>query len=134
MNVVIDTNVFVSGIFWSGPPADIIKAWYRKAFTLCFTPKIKDEYARVAYGLAKKHSDINVAPYLELIPIYGQIIADKKLPEPVSRDPDDDTFIACAFNAKAKVIITGDKDLLDVGTYQDIQLVTPKAFISRLNK
>jgi len=123
MKVVIDTNVFVSGIFWNGPPADIIRAWYRK-----------DEYARVAYGLAKKYSDINVAPYLELIPIYGQVVADKKLPEPVSRDPNDDKFIACAFNAKAKVIISGDNDLLDVGTYQDIELVTPKAFISCPNK
>lgn len=132
MNVVIDTNVFVSGIFWSGPPADIIKAWYSKAFTLCFTPKIKDEYTRVAYGLAKKYSGIDVAPYLELVPIYGQMVADITLPKPVSRDPDDDKFIACAIAAAAKVIVSGDKDLLDLVNYENINISTPKEFLEIL--
>lgn len=130
MKVVIDTNVFISGIFWSGPPADILKAWYRKAFILCFTPSIRDEYSRVAYGLAKKYSDIDVAPYLELIPTYSEMVADRKLPEPVSRDPDDDKFIACALSANAKVIISGDQDLLSIGSYKGINIVTPKIFLS----
>lgn len=130
MRAVIDTNVFVSGIFWNGPPADILKAWYRKAFILCFTPGIRDEYTRVAYGLANKYSGIDVAPYLELIPIYGEMITDRKLPEPISRDPDDDKFIACAVAAKAKVIVSGDQDLLEVGTYKNISIVTPKKFIA----
>ena len=132
MKVVIDTNVFVSGIFWSGPPAKIIRAWYRKAFTLCFTPKIKDEYTRVAYGLAKKYSGIDVAPYLELVPIYGQLVADIKLPDPVSRDPDDDMFIACAIAAKTKVIVSGDKDLLDLVSHETIQMLAPKKFLEIL--
>ena len=130
MKVVIDTNVFVSGIFWSGPPAKILKAWYRKAFTLCFTPKIKDEYTRVAYGLAKKYSGIDVASYLELVPIYGQLVADIKLPGPVSRDPDDDMFIACAVAAEAKVIVSGDKDLTDLKSYNNIKILKPSQLLS----
>ena len=63
-------------------------------------------------------------------------IAGLKLIEPitkveVSRDPDDDKFISCAVDANAFCIISGDKDLLDIGVYQSVQILHAAAFCNR---
>jgi len=129
MRIVIDTNVFVSGIFRSGPPSDILSLWQQKKTTLCFTSDILDEYQRVGQILAKKYSGIDIEPILELVTIHGKIFPNIVLPEPVSRDPDDDKFIACAVSAKAKYIVSGDKDLLDIGSYSKITMIKPKEFL-----
>jgi len=42
------------------------------------------------------------------------------VPSVVIRDPDDDHVLACALTARAELIVSGDKDLLDLNTYQDI--------------
>ena len=54
MKVVLDTNVFMSGIFWSGPPSDILSVWQEKQFILVLTTDIWDEYIHVAGILNKK--------------------------------------------------------------------------------
>ena len=48
MKVVLDTNVLVSGIFFSGPPAGILRAWSQGKFQLVLSPEILDEYKRVS--------------------------------------------------------------------------------------
>lgn len=50
----------------------------------------------------------------------------------VERDPKDDMVVACAVAAQADYIVSRDRDLLDLGTYQGIQIVTPEAFIQYL--
>ena len=47
MIVVLDTNVLVSGIFFHGPPAAILEAWFESRFEVYATPKIIEEYLRV---------------------------------------------------------------------------------------
>ncbi len=128
MNVVIDTNVFVSGIFWGGIPAEILKEWQQKEIILCLTPNIYAEYSRIAHNLVEKHPHINVDIFLNLVKIDGSFFADIKLLEPVSRDPDDDKFIACALSANSEIIVSGDKDLLDIGKYKNIEILNPKDF------
>ena len=49
----------------------------------------------------------------------------------VCRDPDDNKFIACAVDAKAIYIVSGDKDLLSVENYDEIEIVTAKDFYER---
>jgi len=46
------------------------------------------------------------------------------LPQPVSRDPDDDQVLACALAAKADVVVSGDRDLLTLVSYQRIPMLT----------
>jgi len=47
MRVVVDTNVFISGIFFSGPPSQILKAWGNQAFQIVLSQQILVEYQRV---------------------------------------------------------------------------------------
>ncbi len=40
-----------------------------------------------------------------------------------ARDPDDDHVLACAVGADAAIIVTRDRDLLDLGTFSDIRIL-----------
>jgi len=51
VRVVLDTNVLISGIFFSGPPAQILKGWRQGRLQLLTSPEILAEYARVAAEL-----------------------------------------------------------------------------------
>jgi predicted nucleic acid-binding protein len=50
------------------------------------------------------------------------------LAEPVSRDPDDDKFLACALAASAPVVVSGDRDLQTLGSWQGVRVLSPRAF------
>ena len=54
------------------------------------------------------------------------------LPEPASRDPDDDAALALAVAARPDLIITGDKDLLVLGAYAGIPIVSATEALARI--
>ena len=60
MKVVLDTNVLVSGIFFSGPPSWVLRAWSQGKFYLVISPEILDEYTRVSAELAVKFAGIDI--------------------------------------------------------------------------
>jgi predicted nucleic acid-binding protein len=70
MKLVLDTNVLVSGIFFSGPPAAILKAWSMDKVRLVVSPEILDEYKRVAEELSGKFPDVAIQPILELVVVH----------------------------------------------------------------
>ncbi len=53
--------------------------------------------------------------------------------DPTSRDPDDDKFLALAMIGEADAVITGDKDLLVLGIFEGIPIVTPAEFLRTLS-
>jgi putative PIN family toxin of toxin-antitoxin system len=65
VKVVLDTNVFVSGVFFSGPPFQILQAWRDEKIQLAISPEILDEYRRVGETLAEEHPSIDLGPMLE---------------------------------------------------------------------
>lgn len=134
MKVVLDTNVLMSGIFFSGPPADVLKAWQKGSIQFALTSQIIDEYLRVGMILAEKFSGIDIVPILNLIVTHSEIIQPQPLSQRVCDDPDDDKFLACALSSDSKIIITGDRHLLKLSGYKGIVIVTPRAFIERFLK
>jgi len=44
----------------------------------------------------------------------------------ICRDAEDDNIIACAVAAKADYLMTGDSDLLEIKSYKDFKIVTPR--------
>jgi len=52
MKIIIDTNVFISGVFFAGPPHTIIEAWRIGKLPLVISPEIYQEYLRVSESLA----------------------------------------------------------------------------------
>jgi putative PIN family toxin of toxin-antitoxin system len=132
VNVVLDTNVFVAGVFFSGPPAAILRAWRASRITLVVSPPILDEYRRVMHELATQFPTVAPGPPLELLAIHARLVQAPPLPETVCADPTDDMFLACAIAGDSRVVVSGDKALLRTSGYRGIEVITPRAFLSRL--
>ena len=131
LKVVMDTNVFVSGVFFSGPPYQILKAWQSGEFELVVSQDILDEYWRVGQILAEEHRKIDLNPILTFVVEHAKVYKPVKLDEPVCEDPDDDKFFACALASGSRVIISGDKHLLRVSGYEGIEVLKPREFVDR---
>lgn len=129
MNVILDTNVVVSGIFFKGPPFEILMAWKKNKFTLVTTHEILDEYKIVVESLSEQFSGIDVTEILEIITLNSHLSFSVALPNKVCVDPDDDKFIAAALASKTKLIVSGDKHLLNVSGYAGIDVVKPGDFL-----
>lgn len=134
MRVVLDTNVFVSGIFFSGPPYKILSAWRNGSFRLIVSPEILEEYRRVGTHLSAQFKGVDIAPVLELVAIHAELVAAAPLPDGVCTDKDDDKFLACARSARAKYICSGDKALLKTSGYGGIRVLTPREFLAEFLK
>ena len=129
MKVVVDTNVLVSGVFFGGMPSKILEAWRDKGIDVVVSPDILEEYRRVGEHLETQFTDVSLAPFLAILVMNAEIIEPPDLPEQVSRDSDDDKFIACALAGGCHVIISGDKDLLSISGYRGVKVVTPREFL-----
>lgn len=131
MKIVLDTNVLVSGIFFSGPPHRILDAWRSGRVQIVLSPAIIDEYRRVLDELSAKFEGIEVRQILELIISGSEIVEDKPLPKPICNDPDDDKFVAAALTGRADTIVSGDKHLLDACGHKDVAVLRPREFLDR---
>jgi putative PIN family toxin of toxin-antitoxin system len=129
MRVVLDTNVFVSGIFFAGPPYQILKAWQEERLDIVASSPILEEYRGVGKKLSDQFPGIDLTPILELVAARAMIIEAMDLAEPVCDDPDDDKFMACALSGRAQYIVSGDKHLLKISGCQGLKIVTPRKFL-----
>ncbi len=131
MRIVLDTNVFVSGVFFSGPPYQILKAWRDGRLKFVLSVEILSEYQRVGERLAEHFPAVNLTPVIDLVAMNGEIVRARRLPAPVCDDPDDDKFLACAVTGGCKFIVSGDKHLLKVTGYRGIRVMRPKDFVEK---
>ena len=131
MRVIIDTNVFISGVFFSGPPYRILDAWRKGRIKLVITPEIIEEYRRVGEELTRKFPGIDLNPFLSLVIVESEIVLVPDLKEQVCADPDDDKFIACALGSGCDCIVTGDKQLKKLSGYRGLEIVSPREFMNK---
>ncbi len=129
MRVVLDTNVFLSGVFFGGLPYEILKAWRDRRLSLVFSPQILDEYRRTGEKLARQFEGVDLDLFLALIATEGKQFASPALDEAVCDDPEDDKFFACAIASRCKVIVSGDKHLLKATGYRGIDVLRPRVFV-----
>ena len=128
MRVVVDTNVFISGVFFGGIPGRILRAWRESRIELVLSAEILEEYLRVGDRLSQEYPGVDLGPFLALLTTHAEIVDAPALPEPVSADPDDDKFLACALIAGAAVIVSGDKDLVDRSGWRGVRVLRPRQF------
>jgi putative PIN family toxin of toxin-antitoxin system len=134
VKIVLDTNVFFSGVFFGGTPGIIVAAWQDNRFTLAVSLEILTEYERVANELAAKYRGVNPQPFLELLTIDVELYDCAPLGEQVCADPDDDKFLACAVASGSECVVSGDKLLLAVSGYRDVKVLSPREFVDRYLK
>lgn len=130
MKIVIDTNVVISAAFFGGVPRKVLQAAIEEKIIVCATDSIVEEYQEIRTEMvARKKGTLRD----NIFDLYlGKIkMIDAVTVVDVCRDPDDNKFIACAVDAKAIYIVSGDKDLLTVKNYDAIEIVTAKEFYER---
>lgn len=106
------------------------------ALGLVSSPALIAELARIVtrtkFGIALARSDTDPERLLAELRLLVEIIQPAKLPAPVSRDADDDEVLALAVTARADFIVSGDGDLLVLGSYGGIPIVTPAQALAML--
>ena len=94
--------------------------------------EIVDEYEEIVLRLKQKYPRIDTRiPLQELLSKFEIIRVSSDIQ--ASRDPDDNKFISCAIDGKCLYIVSGDDDLLSVGSYGDVEILTVAEFLSRLD-
>jgi uncharacterized protein len=128
VRVILDTNVFVSGVFFGGIPARILEAWRDGRIHPVLSAEILDEYRRVGATLGRRYPGVDLEPLLAILAVHAEVVEAPALAEPVSVDPDDDKFLACAVAAGVTVIVSGDKHLVDESGWQGVRVLRPREF------
>ena len=135
MRIIVDTHVLASGLFFTGIPHKILQGIKQRKYRTVVSQDIVGEYKRTVDKLANRFPNvINANAQLELIVLSSDICQPQKLIESVCADPDDDKFIACAIASKTKIIVSGDKHLLNVSGYKSIEVLTPRRFFEKYIK
>jgi uncharacterized protein len=129
VKVVLDTNVFVSGVFFGGPPHKILEASRDGKVQLLLSPAILEEYQRVMRELAVQFPEIKVEALMEFMIVHSEIILPPSLPPVIQLDPSDDIFLECAVAGEASCIVTGDKHLLKLLKFREIPILKPREFV-----
>lgn len=131
IKVVLDTNVFISALFWKGAPHDVFRKILEGAILNFTSPKILEELKERLLIKFKLPAE-KVREFLEVIIFNSQIVYPKKKLNVVRKDPSDNKIIECALEAKASFVISGDEHLLEIKEYKGIKIITPREFLSQL--
>jgi uncharacterized protein len=131
VKIILDTNVLVSGIFFKGVPNEILLEWKKGTFKLVVSHSVLNEYSAVVEELSKKYTSIEADQILEKISLNAKIYFEIALHEQICDDPDDDKFFALAIASKTKIIISGDKHLLQKSGYSGIKVLKPSEFLTQ---
>ena len=138
VRVVLDTNVYISGLLWTGLPHDLLSVAEAGLLLLVTTPAIIEEVrevlARPKFAARMKALTTSVDELLESLLSIVQLIQEPKVARVVRQDPDDDKFVACALAARVRWIISGDDHLLRLGRYKNVRIVTPQQFWAQWGK
>ncbi len=128
MRAIIDTNVLVSGFLWHNAPHALLEHVRNGALTLVISPALLTELAdvigRPKFDTIFVRSNTSRSRTLDELRRLAEVIEPPPLPQPVCRDPDDDAVLACALAAQADLIVSGDRDLLDLNEHQGVRIVT----------
>lgn len=131
MKIVVDTNVIASAIFFGGNPYQLLRHITEDKVDVVASKEIVDEYEEIVLRLIQKYPSIRTKiPIHDLVAKFEIIRVTSDIH--VSRDPDDDKFLSCAVDGKCVYIVSGDSDLLSIGNYGDIEILTVTDFLSRI--
>ncbi len=128
MRAVFDTNVLIAAFLTEGLCSGLLIRARKRAFSLILCDDIIGEFE----GILIKKFKLSPPDISEISAIVSEAASEMlhKL-SPISntcRDPNDDMIIACATDAAADYIVTGDEDLLTLKSYKDIVIINPRNF------
>jgi putative PIN family toxin of toxin-antitoxin system len=137
IRAVLDANVFVSAVLNPmGTPARLYMLWHEGHFEVLISAAILEEVARVMRypKIAERHrwSEAQLQAFIEDIAYLALSTPGALTLTVIQDDPADNRYLECAVEGHAEVLVTGDRLLLNLGEYQGIPILTPRAFLDLL--
>lgn len=131
--VVIDTNIYISAIFWGGKPREVVDLGRDENMLIFTSSDIEREIAeklRTKFRLDEEETNQIISDFSTFtIPVKI-----KKQIQAVLDDPDDDKFIECAVSCGADFIVSGDQHLLRIKEYAGIKILTAAEFLPLISQ
>jgi len=130
VRVLLDTNVLVSAILFGGLPRELLRRALRGDFAVVTSAHLMREFEEVLrdrFGVAAAVAQAARAEY-ELL---ATLVQPEALPR-IVRDADDDQVLAAAAAGYCDALVTGDRDLLSLGSHDDMPIITPRQFEEQL--
>ncbi|GBE20065.1 hypothetical protein BMS3Abin17_00799 [archaeon BMS3Abin17] len=139
MKVVLDTNVWLSSIFWKGEASKIIRNCKRKSIQIMITDQILSEIIDVLNKEAKfqrfiKDRNQNIEDLIRTILSIAILKKSKTKLNIIKEDPKDNIILEAALDGKADYIISYDKHLLNMLEFRKIKIIKPNEFLKLINK
>ena len=128
MRLVLDANVLVAAFVARGVCAELLEYCVREHQTV--TSKAVLEEVRRNLVAKVKVTALQADQTVKLLRTRFEVVEPAALDAEVCRDPDDDVVLGTAIAGRCETIVTGDRDLLDLVTYRDIAIVSPRGFWS----
>lgn len=129
MTVVLDTNVLVAALVAKGLCREVLLRAIRMR-CLASSVVLLEELETTLQE--KFEVTPSVANFLKLFRGHVKLVEPLTLPATICRDPDDDVVLGTALAAGADMIVTGDRDLLVLDTYEGILIRSPRQFLESL--
>jgi uncharacterized protein len=139
IRAVLDGNVFASALINAGgPPGKLIRLWVDRAFEVVLSGNIVAEVERVVrYAKVRRYirlTDEQIDLGLVAVQVLAIPVSPSAVPRVVPDDLSDDVYFAAALEGRATHIVSGDAHLVDVGTYQSVEVVKPGEFLALVDK
>ena len=126
MNVLLDANVLISSIAGRGLCEAVVEYCLEEHELIVSAELVQDVREKLLTKL--KVSPPVVAEFCQLLKDYGKGEPAAPVPANACRDPDDLHLLGLAEANQASFLVSGDKDLLVLGSYHGTQIVTPRQF------
>jgi putative PIN family toxin of toxin-antitoxin system len=127
MTVVFDTNVIVEAVFWPRSTARrALTGLAKRRFQTVINLSMMEEYAAITTSVREKlFPDSQPSGALAWIAAKSMHAEPVPLSRKLSRDSDDNLFVATAVAARARFLVTQDRDLLVLKKPFGVAIVTP---------
>ena len=132
VRVVVDSSVFLPGVFFGGPPRDVLAAWRDGRIEIAVSPEILREYLRVGERLSARFPGAGLDRVMDAVAAHAMTVSAPPLPEPVCEDRDDDKFLACAIASGARYVVSSDRALLATSPYRNVTVLRSRDFLDTL--
>ena len=134
IRVILDTNIFISGIFWKGNYcSQIIDAWKSEKITLVSSLEIIQELVQTLQDFKIEMPKAMIDEWRRMIIKNAMIVLPIENLHLIKEDPDDNKFFEAAITGKANYIISQDKHVLKIKAYRGIKTASPEEFVKLLN-
>lgn len=135
MKAVLDTNVLISGVISTGVTHEVLVHGFRDEYEIIVSVATLTEFRETLLKYRGKfHMDeADVQQEVETVRYFAEFVDPEESISAVKDDPDDDKFLEAAVAGNVDFVVSGDRHLLDLGSFRGIEILDPRTFYELLD-